>query len=82
MPHSVIRLLLCESFRFRAIGEEAEDGAQAGLEVERGALLLVAVCSQTGYLLALPVKSKNQGEMTFTAQRVEDKPYGSYQLST
>ena len=43
-----------------AIGEEAEDGAQAGLEVERGALLLIAVCSQTGYLLALPVKSKNQ----------------------
>ena len=43
-----------------ALGEEEEDGAQAGLEAERGALLMVAVCSQTGYLLALPVKSKNQ----------------------
>ena len=43
-----------------AVGGEEEDGAQAGLEVERGALLMVAVCSQTGYLLALPVKSKNQ----------------------
>ena len=38
-----------------AIGDEEEgDGAQAGLEIERG------VCSQTGYLLALPLKSKNQ----------------------
>ena len=43
-----------------AIGEEEDDGARTGLEVERGALLLVAVCSQTGYLLALPVKSKNE----------------------
>ena len=34
-----------------ALGEEEDDGAQAGLEVERGALLMVAVCSQTGVSL-------------------------------
>ena len=40
--------------------EDEEDKAQEGVADESGALLLVAVCSQTGYLLALPLKSKGQ----------------------
>ena len=40
--------------------EDEEDKAQLGVSDEGGALLLVAVCSQTGYLLALPLKSKGQ----------------------
>ena len=40
--------------------EDEEDKAQEGVADESGALLLVAACSQTGYLLALPLKSKGQ----------------------
>ena len=40
--------------------EDEEDKAQLGVSDEGGALLLVAVCSQTGYLLGLPLKSKGQ----------------------
>ena len=44
-----------------AYGEPEEaDGAQEGVAEEWGALLLVAVCSETGYLMALPLKTKNQ----------------------
>ena len=40
--------------------EDEEDKTQVGVADESGALLLVAVCSQTGCLLALPLKSKEQ----------------------
>ena len=44
-----------------ALGAEEEDAAQEGVQDEEsGALLMVAVCSETGSLLGLPLKSKNQ----------------------
>lgn len=46
--------------RIRAGGSGALDEVQAGVIDEGGALLMVAVCSETGYLMALPLKSKNQ----------------------
>ena len=39
---------------------EEGDGAQAGVPEETGSLWLVAVDSETGYLLGLPPKSKSQ----------------------
>ena len=39
---------------------EEEDQAQAGVADEGGALWLIAVCSETGYLMGLPLRSKNQ----------------------
>ena len=44
-----------------ALGAEEEDQAQEGVhDGESGALWLIAVCSETGSLLGLPLKSKNQ----------------------
>ena len=45
-----------------ALGPEEDDAAQEGVQDddESGALLMVAVCSETGSLLGLPLKSKNQ----------------------
>ena len=44
-----------------AIGAEEEDAAQEGVQDdESGALLMVALCSETGSLLGLPLKTKNQ----------------------
>ena len=43
------------------MGAEEEDQAQEGVhDEESGALWLIAVCSETGSLLGLPLKSKNQ----------------------
>ena len=43
-----------------ALGEEEEDEAQEGVQDESGALWMVVVCSETGSILGLPLKSKNQ----------------------
>ena len=43
-----------------ALGQQEQDEAQAGVAEEGGALLLVAVCSETGSLMALTLKTKNQ----------------------
>ena len=44
-----------------ALGAEEEDQAQEGVhDDESGAIWLIAVCSETGSLLGLPLKSKNQ----------------------
>ena len=40
---------------------EADDGAQMGVaDDESGALWLIAVCAETGYVLGLPLKAKSQ----------------------
>ena len=39
---------------------EESDQAQIGVPDEGGALWLIAVCSETGYLMGLPLRSKNQ----------------------
>ena len=40
--------------------QEESDQAQMGVPDEGGALWLIAVCSETGYLMGLPLRSKNQ----------------------
>lgn len=63
-----------------AFGEEEEDAAQEGVQDdESGALLMVAVCSETGSLLGLPLMSKNQ--MNLSSLR-SPRSWGMRQSST